>query len=634
MRDDSERLPERLDSAAQSPRLRAFARDAVAPTALSKRQAPQRGATPASGRPSVGSPPSGGHSGAAVSELEGFQPLDLQRHPLPFDPRRVPSYRFDVVVVGSGVAGAAAALAAAERGLSVAVLSKTELSETNTRYAQGGLAVVFATEDSFESHVNDTLHAGMGISEREVVETVVRGGPGAVERLLLAGTRFDRDARGAIELSREGGHTHPRVAHANGDATGLEIQRCLTAALGGHERIVLFPYTFAVDLLCDDGGEVFGVLAQTARGDLVAFEARDVVLATGGSGHVYRETTNPVIATGDGVALGFRAGARVRDMEFFQFHPTCLYIAGAARVLISEIVRGAGGVLRDRYGERFMVGRHPAAELAPRDVVSRGVSQRMLETNDTNVYLDLTGITNDPHALFPGISRICRAFGIDIARDPIPVRPGAHYQIGGIEVDASGRSSLAGLWAVGECSNSGLHGANRLGSNSLLEGLVLGERVGEALAAGGSRRAGGTQRLLEVHGHRRAALETDASLNLEDLTYSLKSMMWRRMGVLRDAEGLEEIHGKLAFWTRVVQDLAPREPNALELIDMLTVARLATVCARARQESRGVHARTDHPEPVAEWRAHTVLEPVLEHGRVAGAVLTRVAMHDPVESSR
>src|SRR6185295_12841093 len=310
---------------------------------------------------------------------------------------------------------------------------------------------------------------------------------------------------------------HPRIVHAHGDATGLEIQRALCAALANHPGITTFPQTFAIDLLTGPDGRVAGILTRTARGDLVAFSASQVVLATGGAGQIYRETTNPVIATGDGVALGFRAGAVVRDLEFVQFHPTCLYIAGAARVLISEIVRGAGGILRDRNGVRFMPEYHPSAELAPRDVVSRAVFARMVATHDTSVYLDLSDIDGDPHALFPGISRICRFFGIDIAKDPVPVRPGAHYMVGGLMVDLDGRTSLPGLWAVGECASSGLHGANRMGSNSLLEGLVLGMRAGAtaALDSGGADRA--------LHALRRARAMPEpppgVRVSLEDLIY-------------------------------------------------------------------------------------------------------------------
>jgi L-aspartate oxidase len=554
--------------------------------------------------------------------------LNQDRYLVPFSFRQVPLYRFDIVVVGSGVAGSAAAVSAADRGASVAVLAKAELRESNTYYAQGGMAAVLGAADSFDSHIADTLHVGCGLSERAIVECVVRGGPKAVERLLQFGAEFDRSALGDLELSREGGHSHSRIVHARGDATGMEIQRALCSALAAHPNITCFANTFVVDLLTALDGRVTGVLTHTVRGDLVAFSAPQVVLATGGAGQLYRETTNPEIATGDGVAIGVRAGALVRDLEFIQFHPTCLYIAGAARVLISEIVRGAGGVLRDRHGKRFMPEYHPAAELAPRDVVSRAVFARMVSTNDTSVYLDLSGLDTDPHRLFPGISRICRFFGIDIARDPVPVRPGAHYMVGGLMVDIDGRTSLPGLWAVGECASSGLHGANRMGSNSLLEGLVLGMRSG-ALAAGETNGFDA----LSMTSRRVSELPKPPAgvrVNLDDLIYSLKSLMWRQVGVERDRAGLESALAKLSFWSRAVRDLGSSEPRSWELVNMLTVARLATVAALAREESRGVHYRTDFPQSNADWRVHTLLKPVLEGEHVSRVELSHVPIQDPV----
>ncbi len=532
-------------------------------------------------------------------------PFGLERYLVPFSFRQVPVYRFDVVVVGSGVAGSAAAIAAAGRGASVALVAKAELRETNTVYAQGGLAAVLAAPDTFDAHIADTLRVGCGLSEREAVDCVVRGGPTAVEKLLQMGTEFDRTPAGEIDLSREGGHSHPRILHSQGDATGQEIQRALTSAVLNHPGLTVFPHTFVLDLLSAPDGRVVGMLTRTARGDLVAFSAGHVILCTGGAGQIYRETTNPVIATGDGVALGFRAGAQVRDLEFVQFHPTCLYIAGAARQLISEIVRGAGGILRDRTGRRFMPEYHPQAELAPRDVVSRAVFAQMVKTNDTSVYLDLSQVDSDPHVLFPGISRTCRFFGIDIAKDPVPVRPGAHYMVGGLAVDLDGRTNVAGLWAVGECSSSGLHGANRMGSNSLLEGLVLGLRAGAAAALQG----GGADRALTAVRRTREMPKPPPGVrvSLEDLIYSLKSLMWRQMGVERERAGLEDALAKIAFWSRAVEDLGPSEPRAWELLNMLTVARLATIGALTREESRGCHWRSDHPEARPAWRVHTLL---------------------------
>ena len=415
--------------------------------------------------------------------------LGLDRYLAPFEARRLPFYRFDVVVLGSGVAGATAALAAAQEKGSVALVAKDELEETNTRYAQGGVAAVLDPADSFEAHVADTLNVGLGLSDPAVVEAIVRAGPEAIEQLVAHGATFDRQSDGRLDLSREGGHSQPRIVHAEGAATGIEIQRTLARAVTQTKDIAVFERTFAIDLLSASDGRVIGVLCQTARGEFVAFSAGQVILATGGGGQIYRETTNPSIATGDGVAMAFRAGAVLRDLEFFQFHPTCLYIAGAARVLVSEIVRGAGGILLDKNGVRFMPEYHPDAELAPRDIVSRACFDRMVATGDTNVYLDLSDLARDPHQLFPGISRICHHFAIDIARDPIPVRPGAHYMIGGVQTDIAGRTSVPGLWAVGECASSGLHGANRMGSNSLLEGMVARPPGGPAGRGRGARGA-------------------------------------------------------------------------------------------------------------------------------------------------
>jgi L-aspartate oxidase len=510
----------------------------------------------------------------------------------------------------------------------VAVVAKAELRESNTLYAQGGLAAVLAAPDSFDAHIADTLHVGCGLSDPEAVETVVRGGPEAVDRLLQLGAAFDRGVDGGMQLSREGGHTHPRIVHAQGDATGLEIQRTLCGALANHAGITTFPQTFGIDLLAGPDGRVAGILTRSSRGDLVDFGASHVILATGGGGQIFRESTNPVIATGDGVAIGFRAGATLRDLEFIQFHPTCLYIAGAARVLISEIVRGHGGVLRDRHGVRFMPEYHQAADLAPRDVVSRAVFARMVATGDTNVYLDLSDVQGDPHVLFPGISRICRFFGIDIARDPVPVRPGAQYMVGGLKVDLDGRTSIPGLWAVGECASTGLHGANRMGSNSLLEGLVLGLRAGR-LASG---EVGGFDMLsvAPLRGRELPRPPAGVRVNVEDIIYSLKSLMWRQMGVVRTQAGMQDALDKISFWSRAVGDLGASEPRSWELVNMLTVARLAAFGALAREESRGVHYRQDFTETRVEYRVHTLLTPVKEGERISRVLLE----HESVREAR
>jgi L-aspartate oxidase len=552
--------------------------------------------------------------------LDVTSELPLDRYLVPFDLPRLPQYRFDVLVLGSGAAGSLAAIAAADAGASVAILSKARLEETNTRYAQGGMAAVLAVEDSFASHVDDTLSVGCGLSERGVVEEVVFGGPAAVDRLCGLGASFDLDESGTFDLSKEGGHSHHRVVHARGTATGEEIQARVREAVEVHPDVTTFEEVFALDLLSDSDERVIGVLCKTPRNERVAFFASQVVLATGGAGQLYRETTNPAIATADGVAMGVRAGASIRDLEFVQFHPTCLYIAGAARVLISEVVRGAGGVLRDRHGSRFMPEQHPEAELAPRDVVSRAVFERMVSTGDTSVYLDLSDLDRDPHKAFPSISSICRFFGIDIARDPIPVRPGCHYQVGGLVVDEVGRTSVEGLWAVGECASSGLHGANRMGSNSLLEAVVLGERIGRAAALEGGA-PGST--VVVASGRREGPPVPPVRVNIVDLTYSLKSLLWRQLGVERSADGMQDAIEKLAFWRRAVQELPLEDAPGWELANMLTVASLIALGAEARTESRGVHYRTDYPERVEAWCTHLVQTPVREAGAIRSVRLTR-----------
>ena len=534
-----------------------------------------------------------------------------------------------MVVLGSGAAGSLAALAAAERGATVAVVAKDAASVTNTAWAQGGVAAVLAADDSFDHHIDDTIEAGRGLADPAVVRRVIEGGPGAIDRLRTLGARFDRTPSGDLELSREGGHSRPRIVHAQGDATGREIQGALVGALDRHHEIDLFPNVHAIDLLSDEGGAVVGVLCRNSAGDLVTYIASQVVLATGGAGQIWRETTNPPVATADGLAMAVRAGAKLQDLEFVQFHPTLLYIAGAARVLISEIVRGEGAILRDRNGERFMEQSHPMAELAPRDVVSRAVFAQMVRTNDTSVYLDLSGIDRDPHRLFPGISSICRFFGIDIGKYPIPGRPGAHYMIGGLAVDADGRTSVPGLWAVGECASTGLHGANRMGSNSLLEAVVLGERTGSTAA----RVALATSRPETRHvvTRERTIPPPGVEVNLSDLTYSLKSLMWRQLGVERNPNGMVDALDRFGFWARAISALPLDDDRSVELVNMLTVARLVTLGALEREESRGAHHRTDFEGTNDAWRAHLVQAPQVDSagGRVRRVELQRI----PVEAA-
>lgn len=567
-----------------------------------------------------------------TDDLDDLHRLDLDRYLVPFSLRQVPQYRYDVVVVGSGVAGSVCALAAAEAGAAVAVVAKDAAHVTNTAWAQGGIAAVLGPGDSVESHLADTIAVGCGLVDTAVARRVVEGGPAAIEHLRDAGARFDRRPDGAFDLSMEGGHSHPRILHAQGDSTGREIQSTLTATVASHPMVDVFEHVFAIDVLTGDDGRVVGILAENERGERLAYGASQVILATGGGGQIYRETTNPTIATADGVAMALRAGANVRDLEFVQFHPTCLYIAGAARVLISEIVRGAGGVLRDQNGVRFMESAHPSAELAPRDIVSRAVSRRMVETGTTSVGLDLSGVDRDPHDAFPGISRICNFFGIDIAKDPIPVRPGCHYMIGGIEVDAEGHTTVPGLWAVGECASTGLHGANRMGSNSLLEGLVLGHLVGESSARAAA--SSGRPEIRSVSERNREDAPPGVQVNIADLTYSMKSLMWRQMGVERNAADMRDALATFAFWARAVRSLPLDAVRAFELVNMLSVARLATFGALERTESRGTHYRTDHTgQDDATWRAHLGQTPVFEGDVIRRVDLVRQGIAEPIATT-
>ncbi|MDG2424484.1 MAG: L-aspartate oxidase [Phycisphaerales bacterium] len=538
------------------------------------------------------------------------------------DADRIGRYRFDVVVIGTGAAGASAALAAASRGLRVAVLGKASNTlDNNTNWARGGIAAVLDATDSFEQHEQDTIRCGDGLCNQDIVRDVVAGGPVAIEKLLRLGAQFDRSETGDLELGMEGGHSRRRIVHANGDATGRAIQGALGPALEQHERIRLFPDVFAIDLVGEEDGSIVGTLARLKSGEIACFQAGSTVLACGGGGQMYRETTNPVLATADGVAMAYRAGAELQDLEFFQFHPTCLYIAGAARVLISEIVRGAGGVLRDRDGIRFMPEYHTDADLAPRDIVSRAAADRMDRSSHTNIYLDLTEIDGDPHVLFPGISSTCRLFDIDIAKQLIPVRPGAHYMIGGVRSDSHGHTSLPGLFAVGECASTGLHGANRMGSNSLLEAIVLGTRTGDAVAG---ERHGTAAPLRKLMNRPTPRPDSTIQVNINDVLYAMKSLMWRSVGVRRNAEDLAEAMDQLAFWSSAIQRLAPDTTPAWELMNMLTVGQLSAISALGRQESRGAHFRHDHPASDPAWQTHSVIkanktndhqlgEPVLSH---------------------
>ncbi|MEN0083534.1 MAG: L-aspartate oxidase [Leifsonia sp.] len=500
-----------------------------------------------------------------------------------------------VVVVGSGIAGLTAALRAHDLGHDVTVVTKAALTDGSTRYAQGGVAAAVFPDDSVEAHVADTLRAGAGLNVREAVEVLCTDGPERVRELIARGAAFDRDGD-ALARGREAAHSTSRVLHAGGDATGAELERTLVAALR-EARIPVLEGAFLRDVVVREG-RAAGVVLRTGAGTATV-EADAVVLATGGWGRLYAHTTNPAVATGDGVAAAWRAGAALADLEFTQFHPTALAgDHGGTAFLISEAVRGEGAVLRNRAGERFMLDLHPDAELAPRDVVARGIAIEMAAQGGEPVLLDATALGSGLLARrFPTIDAACRAAGYDWGRHPVPVTPAAHYAMGGVATDTEGRTTVPGLFAVGEVACTGAHGANRLASNSLLEGLVFAHR-----AAG----------VVDERWPAPPAWVTDAAVGVDAdpapaVTPSLPfdrarlgALMWEAAGLHRDGARLAAAAEELA---------SVRDPEPGEDADLLTLARLVVRAALAREESRGAHFRADAPLPAEGAPAHTVLLP-------------------------
>jgi L-aspartate oxidase len=522
------------------------------------------------------------------------------RYLAPFHPKRVPHFFTDVLIIGSGLAGLRAALAVDPR-LSTLVISKDGIRLSNSAHAQGGIAAVLDPNDCFENHVADTLTAGGTLCDRQVVEMVIREAPQRIAELLEWGTQFDR-AGDRLALGREGGHSHDRIVHAFGDCTGKEIMRAVIERALKLPHIDAWENTFTIDLVTHEG-RCRGALVWNSQHGKTLVWAKQTILASGGAGQLYRETTNPDVTTGDGMAIAYRAGAELRDLEFIQFHPTVLYIAGSSRNLITEAMRGAGARLVDRHGHRFMPEYDPRAELAPRDIVSQAIVSQMERTRYPNVYLDLTHL--EPawvRARFPGIDAICSEFNLDITRDRIPVRPGAHYMMGGVTVDCQGRTTVPGLWATGEVSCTGLHGANRLASNSLLEALVYGAHAGAGASAEAAKISDSFSALVLENPSARPSTEP---LDLADIRNSLKSLMWRNCGVRREGDSLAEAAENIDRWCRYVLPRQFADPTGWELQNMLLLARLIVRAAQTRQESRGSHYRTDFPTSDEEhWNRH------------------------------
>ncbi|RII12475.1 L-aspartate oxidase [Streptomyces sp. YIM 130001] len=538
----------------------------------------------------------------------------------------------DVVVVGSGVAGLTCALRCAAAGLSPVVVTKARLDDGSTRWAQGGIAAALGDGDTPEQHLDDTLVAGAGLCDEEAVRILVTEGPDAVRRLIDTGAHFDTAPdSGAIALTREGGHHRRRIAHAGGDATGAEISRALVEAVRA-SGIRTIENALVLDLLTDDEGRTAGVtlhvLGEGQHDGVGAVHARAVVLATGGMGQVFSATTNPPVSTGDGVALALRAGAELSDLEFVQFHPTVLFLgpdAEGQQPLVSEAVRGEGAHLVDADGVRFMTGQHELAELAPRDVVAKAITRRMLEQGAEHMYLDARHFGADMWATrFPTILAACRAHGIDPVTAPIPVAPAAHYASGGVRTDLRGRTTVPGLYACGETACTGVHGANRLASNSLLEGLVYAERIAADITA---HPAPDTAPVPSLH----ARVEADAEAERDptaagqpppahpllppEARFALQRVMTEGAGVLRSkqslaraAGALEQIHAEAR--TALAENGKTAEPgtDTWEATNLLCVARVFVAAALRREETRGCHWREDHPDrDDAGWRRHLVV---------------------------
>ena len=556
----------------------------------------------------------------------------------------------DVVVVGSGVAGLTAALRCEAAGLRTVVVTKARLDDGSTRWAQGGIAAALGEGDTPEQHLDDTLVAGAGLCDEQAVRILVTEGPDAVRRLIETGAHFDESSEGGLELAREGGHHRRRIAHAGGDATGAEVSRALVEAV--HARgLRTIENALVLDLLTDAEGRTAGVtlhvMGEGQHDGVGAVHAPAVVLATGGMGQVFSATTNPSVSTGDGVALALRAGAEVSDLEFVQFHPTVLFLGADAegqQPLVSEAVRGEGAHLVDADGVRFMVGQHELAELAPRDIVAKGITRRMLEQDAEHMFLDARHFGADMwEHRFPTILAACRSHGIDPVTEPVPVAPAAHYASGGVRTDSRGRTTVPGLYACGEVACTGVHGANRLASNSLLEGLVYAERIVADITG---NQAGITGNQAENALHARVPepvphpQKPAHPLLAPEARFAIQRIMTEGAGVLRSADSLAKAAGQLQRLHSDARDALDEngktaEPgvDTWEATNLLCVARVLVTAAERREETRGCHWREDHADrDDTAWRRHIVVR--LNPDRTLAVHTTDTADFPPTRQHR
>jgi L-aspartate oxidase len=534
----------------------------------------------------------------------------------------------DFLVIGSGIAGLFYALKVADYG-QVVIITKKEKAESNTNYAQGGIASVFSPDDSYELHIQDTLNAGAGLCKREAVELMVREGPKKVEELIKIGVEFTRTQNGRLDLGMEGGHSRRRIVHAK-DLTGREIERALLEKVANHPNVRIYEHHVAIDLITEhhlvgidkskklDNIHCWGVYALDSKtGEVKKFLSKATLLATGGLGQVYLHTTNPLIATGDGVAMAYRAGAKIGNMEFIQFHPTTLYNSGSPAFLISEAVRGFGGILQTKQGEDFMKKYDPRGSLAPRDIVARAIDAELKKSGDEYVYLDLTHLNPDSvKERFPHIYEKCLEFKIDITKEPIPVVPAAHYSCGGVVTDLWGRTSIVGLYAAGEVAMTGVHGANRLASNSLLEALVFSERA-----------AIDSVKFVKENFFKfpnipdwidTGIFNTEEWVLISHDKREIQQLMWDYVGIVRSTLRLERAKRRIELIANEIEEFykktkvtAEITAEILELRNLATVALLIVRSALMRKESRGLHFTTDYPErDDKNWLKDTIIQDI------------------------
>ncbi len=514
----------------------------------------------------------------------------------------------DFLIIGGGVAGLRAAIELAQNG-EVLVVTKDAPTESSSEYAQGGVAVALSDEDEISIHFEDTIRAGDGLCLRQAVGTLVEEGPTRIRELILWGAEFDKEGT-KLAFTQEAAHTKRRILHAQGDSTGKEIMRVLIDKVRSTSTVSKIDFAFTRDLIIENNRCIGAVVCQQALRKVLIISARAVVLATGGAGQLYGRTTNPAVATGDGMAMAFRANAALVDMEFVQFHPTALFRPGAPQFLLSEAMRGEGGMLKNIHGRRFMDRYDPARELAPRDVVTRAIHAEMAATKANNVFLDMTHLTAEyVTQRFPRIYRTCKDLGIDITKEPIPVSPAAHYIMGGVKTNLWGATNVPGLFAAGETACTGVHGANRLASNSLLEGLVYGERAGLGAARYARKnfnRHAGMQRAA-VQGTRDLPPQSGRLPDLSETRSSLKKLMWEQVGIVREKKGLASALKQLNAWDRNMKGLAP-DRSVFEIKNMITTAQLITRSALQREGSVGAHFRSDFPTKGNNWRKRTVIQ--------------------------